>query len=224
MIKKERMKGFIAGITLATVLMSTTVFAQTYKKNLIAVYNDIKIVIDGNKLIPNDGNGNRVDPFIVEGTTYLPVRAVAEALGKSVRWNGSAKEVIIEDEESISYRVKDYIENQQGDLSRAESYIWTDTHLDNLSDETIENLYNDFLNSGGSEYSIREFAGYITVNAPIYPKWKEAYERETAAFYEVDIIRYEYVGDGMYASYVEGEDGNEYVFQYISAISGFCHA
>lgn len=95
MIKKERMKGFVVGITLATVLMSTSVFAQTYKKQLTAVYKNIKIVIDGNTIIPKDANGKKVEPFVVDGTTYLPVRAISEALGKPVKWNENTKEVII---------------------------------------------------------------------------------------------------------------------------------
>ena len=44
-------------------------------------YRDIKITLDGKQLTPTDVNGNAVDPFIIDGTTYLPVRAVSEALG-----------------------------------------------------------------------------------------------------------------------------------------------
>ncbi|MBQ9976669.1 MAG: hypothetical protein IJP16_09160 [Clostridia bacterium] len=47
-------------------------------------YNDIKICIDGNYITPKDAGGNVVEPFIINGTTYLPVRAVASALGKEV--------------------------------------------------------------------------------------------------------------------------------------------
>lgn len=102
MIKKERIKGFVAGIALATVLMSTSVFAQTYKKQLTAVYNDIKIVIDGVRITPKDGDGKKVDPFVVQGTTYLPVRAVAEALGKPVKWDSKSNSVIIGTEKTAS--------------------------------------------------------------------------------------------------------------------------
>ena len=48
----------------------------------------IKIVVDGQKINPKDANGNKVEPFIYNGTTYLPVRAIADALGKEVYWDG----------------------------------------------------------------------------------------------------------------------------------------
>ena len=57
--------------------------------------NPISIFVDGNKISPKDGNGNAVDPFVVDGTTYLPVRAVSEALGKTVTWEGSTATVYI---------------------------------------------------------------------------------------------------------------------------------
>lgn len=104
MINKERVKGIAIGVTLTTIIMGTSVFAQSYKKQLTAVYNDIKIEIDGSRVTPKDGNGKQVDPFTVDGTTYLPVRAVAQALGKNVRWDGSTKTVVInDDKEELSF-------------------------------------------------------------------------------------------------------------------------
>lgn len=35
------------------------------------------------------------EPFIYNGTTYLPVRAAGEALGENVHWDGSTKSVYI---------------------------------------------------------------------------------------------------------------------------------
>jgi len=45
-------------------------------------------MIDGAEYVPTDANGNVVEPFIYNGTTYLPVRAVANAFGKDVKWDG----------------------------------------------------------------------------------------------------------------------------------------
>ena len=51
--------------------------ADGYTRELIANYVGVKWVVDGVNITPKDANGNVVDPFIVDGTTYLPVRAVA---------------------------------------------------------------------------------------------------------------------------------------------------
>ena len=47
------------------------------------------LYIDDVKLNPTDANGNPVEPFVYNGTTYLPIRAVGQALGKTVQWDGS---------------------------------------------------------------------------------------------------------------------------------------
>jgi hypothetical protein len=44
---------------------------------------------------PKDANGKVVEPFISDGTTYLPVRAVCQALGKDIIWDGDTNSVYI---------------------------------------------------------------------------------------------------------------------------------
>lgn len=43
-----------------------------------------------------NAQGNPVEPFIKDGTTYIPVRAVATALGCEVGWNGDTNTVTID--------------------------------------------------------------------------------------------------------------------------------
>ena len=95
MFNKDKIKGFISGVCVALVLSSGAVFADTITKTVNAVYNNIKIVIDGKQITPKDANGNTVEPFIIDGTTYLPVRAVAEAFGEKVDWDGTSNTVYI---------------------------------------------------------------------------------------------------------------------------------
>lgn len=56
-------------------------------KQLTAYYTGMKIFVDGIEIEPKDGNGKAVEPFSVDGTTYLPLRAIAVAFGKSVEWD-----------------------------------------------------------------------------------------------------------------------------------------
>lgn len=65
----------------------------TAKETIEVDYLDIKLVVNGKEVTPKDVNGNVVEPFAYQGTTYLPVRAVGEALGKTVRWDGETKTV-----------------------------------------------------------------------------------------------------------------------------------
>lgn len=81
---------------LVVALLSVSVWAVTDTvKNLEAHYTGISLVVNGVQVTPKDANGKVVDPFIVDGTTYLPVRAVASALGEDVSWEGSTRTVYI---------------------------------------------------------------------------------------------------------------------------------
>lgn len=51
------------------------------------------VVVDGSKLICYDTNGNVVEPFVFEGTTYVPVRGVAQAFDIPVAWEQETKTV-----------------------------------------------------------------------------------------------------------------------------------
>ncbi|NLL66521.1 MAG: copper amine oxidase N-terminal domain-containing protein [Clostridiaceae bacterium] len=77
---------------LITSLIVPAFAAQTHKQ-LNAAFMDIKIVINGETITPRDPNGNIVEPFIVDGTTYLPVRAICEAIDYEVEWDGATNTV-----------------------------------------------------------------------------------------------------------------------------------
>ena len=86
---KKTIKGYLFGFLSATILISGVTYAANTTTLYDVVANGIKIVIDGQKINPTDANGNTVEPFIYNGTTYLPIRAVANAFGKEVYWDGA---------------------------------------------------------------------------------------------------------------------------------------
>ena len=91
----KRLQGFFAGILMGVIITSGFVFAEDISKTINAVYMNVKLVVDGIQIEPKDANGNYVEPFIYNGTTYLPVRAVGEAFGKDVSWDGDTATVYI---------------------------------------------------------------------------------------------------------------------------------
>ncbi|MCI8284349.1 MAG: copper amine oxidase N-terminal domain-containing protein [Firmicutes bacterium] len=96
-MKKEKLKGFIMGIIVSVFLCSTllSAFAITGTTSLSATYKNILIKVNGKTITPTDANGNYVEPFVYNGTTYLPVRAVASALGQNVDWDAYTNTVNI---------------------------------------------------------------------------------------------------------------------------------
>ena len=67
--------------------------ASHYSEYVERFYKNIKIILNGINIEPKDVNGNIVGPFIIDGTTYLPVRAICKALGLEVNWNSETNTV-----------------------------------------------------------------------------------------------------------------------------------
>jgi hypothetical protein len=57
--------------------------------------DDIKVYLDDEEIELKDANGGTVKPFIIDGTTFIPLRGVSQALGCFVRWDGSAQRVSV---------------------------------------------------------------------------------------------------------------------------------
>ena len=92
---KKRLQGLIAGMLIGAMLTSGVVFAKQASETINVVYDNIKILIDGKEYQPTDANGNVVEPFIYNGTTYLPVRAIATAFDKEVDWEAQTSTVTL---------------------------------------------------------------------------------------------------------------------------------
>lgn len=96
MKKRSQLPGFLTGLLTMALVMSLAVPAlAAYTKNMTVSYSDIKINVNGAVFTPKDVNGRVVEPFIYEGTTYLPVRAVANAVGYNVAWDQASQTVFL---------------------------------------------------------------------------------------------------------------------------------
>ena len=87
---------FLCGVVtaaLAASLVSPALAALTAKT--IQVYSGVTIYVDDVKLNPTDVNGKAVEVFAYNGTTYLPVRAVSQAVGKPVQWDPATSSVYL---------------------------------------------------------------------------------------------------------------------------------
>ena len=73
--------------------VSVSASSNTISKEI--TYRDIKISLNGQPMTPKDANGNPTEPFIMDGSTYLPVRAIAGALGLEVDWDAATSTVIL---------------------------------------------------------------------------------------------------------------------------------
>jgi len=86
--QKECVKGFVAGVLLTILLMSTVlVVANTTTHYISVTFRDISLVVNGEQIALKNADGNVVRPFIWNDKTYLPVCVMADALGQDIYWN-----------------------------------------------------------------------------------------------------------------------------------------
>jgi len=85
----------LTALMLCCAATGTAAYASSNYKDVRIRFSDIKLVVDGERVTPKDANGDTVEPFIYNGSTYLPVRAVADAIGKDVAWDSATKTVYI---------------------------------------------------------------------------------------------------------------------------------
>ncbi|MCL1882950.1 MAG: stalk domain-containing protein [Defluviitaleaceae bacterium] len=94
-MRRRIMDMILGGIFAILLTSSFTVFANSVTQNISVTYRNIRIVVNGEPITPRDGAGNVVEPFIFGGTTFLPIRAVSQALGMYVQWDGDTSTVYI---------------------------------------------------------------------------------------------------------------------------------
>lgn len=61
----------------------------------VEVRSDITVVVDDAVRTFSDANGKTVYPLSYQGSTYLPIRAIGELMGKSVAWDGKTSTVTL---------------------------------------------------------------------------------------------------------------------------------
>ena len=87
---KKRILSILMALAIAIGAMGSAVAVYSIQANADP---SISVTLDGKELSLEDVNGKQVDPIYIDGTTYLPVRAISEALGLDVNWNGANSEV-----------------------------------------------------------------------------------------------------------------------------------
>ena len=95
---KKRIQGLFIGLLIGAVFTSGIAYAVTGSKYIEVIYNNIKVYKDNVLCELKDSNGTVIEPFIYNGTTYMPVRGTANLADMEVTWNGSTQSVYLWDE------------------------------------------------------------------------------------------------------------------------------
>lgn len=157
-MKKFSSKSFILGMVVMLLigLVFTPGFAAMVQKT-ITVQTGIKVYNDDQLIRATNAKGEVVEPFIYNGTTYLPVRAIADAVGKPVSYDPKTQSVYLGTHESAIpvttiHKLKSYktningVENNTKDNNgvfyNETSYVSFETDADGYANYMINGMYS----------------------------------------------------------------------------------
>lgn len=98
----KRIPTFLAGMLTAAVIGGLGVGALAAASQFTITVDPINIQVNGATFQPKDANGNDVPVFAYNGTTYAPLRALAEAYGLEVGYDAEAKMATVGEKGSVA--------------------------------------------------------------------------------------------------------------------------
>ena len=97
----KSLKGFVAGFIASSLLAASVSYASGGAVKQI--FYDVGVAVNGKVLQLADD----MRPFTMDGRTFLPVRALSEALGKEVGWDEATRTVQISDKAGAADSTQD---------------------------------------------------------------------------------------------------------------------
>ena len=203
---KKRMTLIMALVIVLS--FSTGVISKTVYENIKAQLRpDFVVEIDGEEKEFKNANGERVYPVLYDGTTYLPIRAIGEIMGKTVYWYENEKRIELKDEkEDVKTTVTDadVIVTDEKDKHQKEDKIKEDKTKTDKTDEV-----NSAKTNNGKTFIGETKAKKIALD-------KAGLKENEVSFVKVDIDK----DDSIFVYDIEfRKDGKEYSFE-INAENG----
>lgn len=84
---KMRKLAILVAVMMLVMSFSSTGFASWLDQTIKASYRNISVYVNGTVKQAKNVNGVVIEPFIVDGTTYVPLRGIADILGYQVSFN-----------------------------------------------------------------------------------------------------------------------------------------
>lgn len=172
-------RSFLSGALVSALVLGTAVSALAISGRMTIEVDPINIQVNGQTFAPTDVNGNAVPVFAYNGTTYAPLRALAEAYGLEVGYDAETQMATVgeieaelpatptsntaiksdyfewsEDEETAYQQFRDLWELQPYDsVAYDGKTIYSSKYKGNLTDDKLIALLNQL-----GETRFREFA------------------------------------------------------------------
>ena len=108
-------------IAIGTTLVMTAAMAMPVMAAIVyetaRLRPDFTIVIDGEEKNFKRSDGSAAFALVYEGSTYLPLRAIGEAIGRNVNWDEDTKTITLEGERETKNSSNKAVEGKAKDVS-----------------------------------------------------------------------------------------------------------
>jgi internalin A len=135
---KKRIKDLFIGFVVGCLLITTTpVLADSILQKIDVVMNVVSVEINGEKLDANS--------ILYNGSTYLPLRKVAEAVGKDVEWEQTTMTANIINKQEVVNNMSVFNFTEEEYQNFVDAFNFKEQSDDGLKKEIIS-FYNGILN------------------------------------------------------------------------------
>lgn len=84
---KKTIPAFLAGVLTTALISTVAVYSLAISSRMTIEVDPVNVQVNGEVFAPTDVNGDSVPVFAYNGTTYAPLRALAEAYGLEVGYD-----------------------------------------------------------------------------------------------------------------------------------------
>ncbi|WFA08568.1 stalk domain-containing protein [Tissierella sp. Yu-01] len=215
----KRFRRIFASLLVLVLVLSfaSTTYADSHK-NLRAHYKGIKIFRNDNMMKID------MEPFIIDGTTYVPLRSLAELLDKEVNWDGKNFKIHIKDKGGKNSELYKIIEEQKETIRKQDARIKELEKLLEKNDPNSElkdlekRLNRDFGKYKDIEFEIKLEEKNTEIRIKIVVDFKdykdELKDIRTEGFNEylkniINQVRKEFYYKAIFGNFVDTNKGNE---------------
>jgi foldase protein PrsA len=168
----DKLKGLLLGLTLGLTISGSVAYASGTQ---IEVYfQNLKYMFDGFEKKPAEDQGAG---FIYNGTTYVPLRFVSEALGKEVSWDGENQTIWVGKKVDMSAVAAKY---QGGEVTLGEltNFLKFNLLLNPANDEYKDNpKYQEYMLNQLISYKVLAARADASVSAALPEAVNQQYEQ-----------------------------------------------
>jgi len=176
MNKLQKLRYYLAGmLTLAMVLAVALPVGAALVSKKIDVATGVTLYVNDVRLDPKDANGNPVETFVYNGTTYLPVRAIGQAFGQTVEWDAATQSVYL-GKRAARTTPDVWLKDMDYFNSTGSTFLSVESDKDNLGDTHQNPVYGAFSRT----YKLN--GQYSSLAGVFYQRYEQRSRTETNTF------------------------------------------